>query len=68
MREHLFGEVRALGESVEPAKLTEDVITRLVDSLKGGWGSAGVARLPRSERGGSRDTNPSGSEKRGFYG
>ena len=39
MREHLFGEVRALGESVEPAKLTEDVITRLVDSLKGGGGS-----------------------------
>ncbi len=39
MREHLFGEVRALSESVEPAKLTEDVVNRLVDSLKGGGAS-----------------------------
>ena len=39
MREHLFSEVRALSESVEPAKLTEDVINRLVDSLKGGGAS-----------------------------
>ncbi|MCB0908007.1 MAG: zinc-dependent metalloprotease, partial [Nocardioidaceae bacterium] len=39
MREHLFDEVRALSESVEPAKLTEDVVNRLVDSLKGGGAS-----------------------------
>jgi len=39
MREHLFGEVRALSESVEPAKLTEDVVNRLVDSLRGGGAS-----------------------------
>jgi coenzyme F420 biosynthesis associated uncharacterized protein len=36
MREHLFGEMQALVESVEPTKLLDDGLKRVIEGLKGG--------------------------------
>ena len=39
MRDHLFSEVRALSETVEPSRLTEDFVGRLVESMRSGGAS-----------------------------
>ncbi len=35
MREHLFGEVAALVETVEPSRMTEDLLQRLPEAIRG---------------------------------
>jgi coenzyme F420 biosynthesis associated uncharacterized protein len=36
MRDHLFSEVRALSETVEPSRITEDFVARFVEAMRGG--------------------------------
>ncbi|MFN8195538.1 MAG: zinc-dependent metalloprotease [Nocardioidaceae bacterium] len=47
MREHLFSEVRALSDTVEPSRLTEDAVGRLVEAMRtGGTSIAEVMATP----------------------
>ena len=39
MRDHLFAEMTALTDSVEPTRLTEDAVRRVSEALRGGGGS-----------------------------
>ncbi|MFT3873934.1 MAG: zinc-dependent metalloprotease [Nocardioides sp.] len=46
MREHLFSEVKALGDTVEPSRLTEEAITKAVEALRSGGNLAEVMATP----------------------
>jgi len=46
MREHLFAEVKALGDTVEPSRLTEEAITKAVEALRSGGNLAEVMATP----------------------
>ena len=39
MRDHLFSEMTALTDSVEPTRLTEDAVRRISEAVRGGGGS-----------------------------
>ena len=39
MREHLFGEIRALANTMDPSSLLEDGLQRIVEAVRGGHGS-----------------------------
>jgi coenzyme F420 biosynthesis associated uncharacterized protein len=41
MRDHLFAQIEAIAETVEPTKLIDDGLKRITDSLKGGLKSGG---------------------------
>ncbi len=41
MREHLFAQIEAIAETVEPTKLLDDGLKRVTDSLKGGLKNGG---------------------------
>ncbi len=36
MREHLFSEITAIADTIEPSKLAEDGLARLIEAIKGG--------------------------------
>ncbi|WP_240641172.1 zinc-dependent metalloprotease [Nocardioides ferulae] len=42
MREHLSAQVEALAETVEPTKLLDDGLSRVVEALRGGLGQQGL--------------------------
>ena len=48
MREHLAAQVDALAETVEPTKLLEDGLPRVLDALRGGFGQQGLIDLVSS--------------------
>ncbi|HEX6149518.1 zinc-dependent metalloprotease [Nocardioides sp.] len=39
MREHLFGEIRALADTMDPGSLLEDGLQRITEAVRGGGGS-----------------------------
>jgi coenzyme F420 biosynthesis associated uncharacterized protein len=50
MREHLFGEMQALAESLEPTTMLDDGFKRLTEALKGGGGTSLIEAIGTPEQ------------------